>query len=72
MVRARDVESETCLGHCLTSVIELLCENASTPLRVYFHSLYSLGIILNLELHILAKLMFTDIRKRMLDPIRHL
>ena len=53
-------------------MIQLLCENVNTPLRVYFHSLYFLGIILNLEFHILAKLMFTDIHKRILNPIRSL
>ena len=53
-------------------MIQLLTENVNTPLRVYFHSLYFLGIILNLEFHILAKLLFTDIHKRILDPIRHL
>ena len=36
-------------------MIELLCENVNTPLRLYFHSQYSLEIILNLEFHILAK-----------------
>ena len=53
-------------------MIQLLCENVNTPLRVYFHSLYFLGIILNLEFHILAELLFTDIHKRILYPIRHL
>ena len=35
-------------------MIELLCENVNTPLRVYFRSLFVLGIILNLEFHILS------------------
>ena len=53
-------------------MLELLCENVNTPLRVYFHSLYSFGIILNFEFHISAKLMFTDIHKRILNPITYL
>ena len=58
-------ESEACLGHCQTSVMELLCKmltaknlisvekirdrfltGSSMPLRLYFHSLFTLGIIL--------------------------
>ena len=37
-----------------------------------FYSLYSLGIILNSEFCTLAKLIFTNIHKHILDPIRHL
>ena len=36
----------------------------NTPLRVYFHSLFILGIILNLEVHIFAKTMFSSIQER--------
>ena len=35
----------------------------NTPLRVYFSPLFLLGIILNLEFHILAKFMLTGIKK---------
>ena len=44
--------------------------NAS--LRVYFHSVFTVGIILNLEFHDLAKSMFTGIQKRIEDPIKHI
>ena len=43
-----------------------------TPLRVYFHSLFMLAIILNLKFHILAKRMFKGIQKRIYDPMKHL
>ena len=34
------------------------------PLRVYFYSLFILGIILDLEFYILARFMFKGIHKR--------
>ena len=70
-------ESETCLGHCQTSVIEFLCENVNGfakklrhrycnwqgPKYASIFPLAILEIILNLEFHILAKLMFTRIQQ---------
>ena len=50
-------------------MIEPLCENVDMPPRVYFHSLYSLGLILILEFHISAKFMFMDIHKCIVGPL---
>ena len=46
------------------SIIDIVIYRVlDTPLRVYFHSLFVLEIILYLEFHILMKLMVTGIHK---------
>ena len=45
---------------------------SSTSLRLYVHPLFILGTVLNSELHILSKAMFTGTTKCIYDPIKQL